>query len=1196
MKLDTMVLRGLSVIVGLVLTVGISAQNDIGDFYNYSINDGLSQSTVTQIYQDAKGFIWLGTTDGLNRFDGKNFTIYKNRHSNINSLSDSWIQQILLEDSENNLWIWTSDRAINKFNLRTNEFTRFVPNSPNPNAFSSIDVIYSMIEDKQKNIWFTTNKGIYKFLYPNYKLINYSRAFLLFKDNDLKVKICKDVRNVLWFPTTQGLYRYDDKSNKLIHYATAGVGLKGLLPGRVIASINDNRKQLWHLTFEGLSMYNVYADNFVSYPFMDIPINLKDARKYDLFADRKGNLWIATNLGLIRFDIQQKKYFLFTHLGNQSHSISDSQVTRLFESSKGELWVGTANGLNRYNPDHSTFDIFFQRPGSPADNFISRIFELHPGELWVLGSLDRNDGGFLSKVNTKGRYLENVVNNPCDKNSIASTYVFSPLVDKTRTLWLGSFGEGVIKYPPRISNFNHYQNITGNPSGYSSVWGFGEDTKGDIWIAGYDQGFSKFDTLKQLFTNYKPKVIINHKPANYSVMSVCPDRKGKVWVATMGAGLFLFDPITGITKNYDADIFNPGTISSNLIRIMTIDNTGKLLIANAMSGVDIFDPETGKMEKLKHDPFNKNSLPDNNIWYIFADKKNNLWISSNGYISYYNTHNKEFTIYPAGTNSKNGIPADKALSIYESSDGCVWFGTSGGGLSQFVPKTKTFITYTEEDGLANGVVYGITEDSKGCLWLSTNRGLSKFRPHEKFFKNFDESAGLQSNEFNSGAFFKSSANKMYFGGINGFNVFDPLNIVPDTIVPPTVLTGFQINNKAVPIVEPFMRRRLSPQSQNSLFVDSSWYYLPFNIAYMHSLALPYKVKVFTIEFAALLYHSPEKCTFRYKMEGFDEDWNYCGTRNYATYTNLPHGTYIFKVQSANPDGVWNTKAAEIQIIIVPPFWKTWWFVTLLFLSVLAIIWLFVIIREHNLRRSKLLLEERVKQRTKLIEEKNEELRLRNIEISRQKEEIDFQAKQLKTELAHYNQSSEIALLRSQVNPHFLFNTLNNIYSLVYQKSDDAPTAVMKLSEIMRYMLYDANTDKVPLEKEINYLKSFIELQVLRLKNRDCVDFTVTGTIYGKTIAPMLFIPFVENAFKHGNKRSENPCIIINLAINENHILFDIENQYQKNDPINKDKTGGIGLANVRRRLELLHPGTHKLEIENLDGKFHVTLDLTLHED
>jgi LytS/YehU family sensor histidine kinase len=205
----------------------------------------------------------------------------------------------------------------------------------------------------------------------------------------------------------------------------------------------------------------------------------------------------------------------------------------------------------------------------------------------------------------------------------------------------------------------------------------------------------------------------------------------------------------------------------------------------------------------------------------------------------------------------------------------------------------------------------------------------------------------------------------------------------------------------------------------------------------------------------------------------------------------------------------------------------------------------------------------------------------------------FETQKLKSALLVEKQSSELALLRSQINPHFLFNTLNNIYSLVYKKSEDAPEAVMKMSAIMRYMLYDATTDKVLLEKEIEYLKSFIELEKLRLKHQDFVELNITGELEGRTIAPMILIPFVENAFKHCSKNVTYPGIRINLSIGSHDVRFEVTNYFRKNTAVTKDQVGGIGYNNIRRRLNLLYPGKHQLNISSDDNLYTVKLILSI---
>lgn len=203
----------------------------------------------------------------------------------------------------------------------------------------------------------------------------------------------------------------------------------------------------------------------------------------------------------------------------------------------------------------------------------------------------------------------------------------------------------------------------------------------------------------------------------------------------------------------------------------------------------------------------------------------------------------------------------------------------------------------------------------------------------------------------------------------------------------------------------------------------------------------------------------------------------------------------------------------------------------------------------------------------------------------------FESQKLRDELINHQQASELALMRSQVNPHFLFNTLNNIYSLVYRKSPEAPEAVMKLSSIMRYMLYDSAEQKVPLEKEIEYLKNFIELQNLRVKHADFVSLQIEGNTEGRTIAPMLLISFVENAYKHSNK-NHHPGILIHLSVLKEKVKFEVINYIKTGTPANDEPSSGIGLDTIRRRLELIYPGKHKLVISQDSVTFRINLEIT----
>jgi ligand-binding sensor domain-containing protein len=1078
--------RILTTILGILLVGDAITQNDIGRFKNFTIRDGLSQSSVIDIFQDRKGYIWFGTSDGLNKFDGINFTVYKNNYKDVNSLSDNSIIKILLEDSQNNLWILTGDRAINKLSLQTEQFQRIIPRNNDPNSIPEYHSLHIFDEDLQKNIWISTDKGLFKIDNSTTKVAKYS--FPQTGDSAGKninpVRAFKDKKGNLWFYSQKGIFLYDYKNNTFVQFESKE---GSLLSNKIFRIFEMDSSQLCIVNEKGINLYLSKENKFLSYPFPE-KLSFLNYKKLSTpaIADNKGNIWIGTANGLLRFDLGLKTFKLYSH-SMQPGSLSSNLITKITTDKSGNIWIGTINGLNQYIPSSDNFVNYYRNENKNPDDYISEIMILNNNEVWVWGKMQENGGSYLSCVNKKAKTLESYVYRTFKHISASGSLVFRPLIDKDGNLWFGSFSNGAMQYIPQSKKFRHYFN---NPNDATSiiendVWGFTEDFDGNIWIALYES-MARFDTVTGSFTNYKPKFKYENKNVSYTLMNMVTDRKGNIWIASAGAGLIHLNPKSYSFKAYMCNPNAKNSISSNRIQQVFLDKSGKIWLAHHNNGVDVFDPETGVFRNMKHNPSDPNSLSNNMVRVIAEDLKNNIWIASDGYIDCYNPITKKFTHYKSKDNVHTGILADKALCIYADSKGNVWFGTSGGGLSKFNYNTGKFIHYTEIEGLSNNVVYGIVEDKQNNLWLSTNRGITKFDTKNLTFTKYYESSGLQSDEFNQGAYFKSSTNQIYFGGINGFNVFDPLSIGQDTVTYGTILCCIQFSGKQVPVIHPAKRLIINPNKPNRVLKDSSGYYLPLAASYLNKIEIPHHVKVFTLEFTSIMLTNSRSYSFRYKMEGFDTDWNHAVNRNYATYTNLPPGEYVFKVSAANSDGYWNPNAYELKITIIPPFWKTWWFITLIVITVLCFIRLFIYLRLKNLKRSKAILEHKIKERTRQIAEKNEELQLRNIEISKQKEEIMFQARQLKSELIMNNKVSEMALLRAQINPHFLFNTLNNLYSLVYKKSDDAPAAIMKLSEIMRYMLYDANIDKVPLEKEINYLKSFIELQLLRIKNKDFI--------------------------------------------------------------------------------------------------------------
>lgn len=1161
-------------------------------FRSYSNPQGLSQSVVMTVFQDSKDFMWFGTEDGLNKFDGYNFKVFRYDPDDSSSISDNWIERISLEDSDGNLWMFTADRIINVFSLKYESFRKIVPDEHSKGKLLPFQGVFFLVQDKSGNIWISTNRGLFVM---DKKTWNFNTIIL----NQNKVQpryftgFYEDANQNIWLSSNMGLLIWDNKRQKI----SADYGnQKGPLSQSIRGIKGDEAGNTWVVNSD-YDVFNFdnrhrFTKSFSSKLYADKPASIFPGKKLDhlprVYMDKNFNLWLLTSNGLLRFNTKTTE-FRYYHSTVENSSISSDVLTFFYEDKTGGLWFGTDNGLNRYMPDNDKFVRYYQKKGSAANNGIFRIFEDRNGRIWTLDMPVHSEASNLSYLNLKNNMLIHLDKSHKDNETIPLQLLYPPFIDHQQNIWMGTYGSGILEYTPNQKKFEVIRNLEGNENSIrgNSTWSITEDYKGRLWLCLFQDGLDCYDLQTGKVEHYRDKLAKIAGTKNITVLCAVMDHYNKLWVGIQGQGVVSMDINTGKMILYNNNPGSKNFITGTDLYEINRDLSGNILISYAKMGLDIVNPLTGEVKNLHKIEGDNNSLTTDNVRYAIQTSDGKYWISTDGAISVLDPVTGKMTHYICRKNGGNGILVDKAGWIFEDSKKDIWIGTHGGGLALFDKKNNTFKHWDEKKGLGNNVIYCILEDDDHKLWLSTNNGISCFDPSTGKFVNYYANDGLQVSEFNANSACRTRNGKIYFGGINGITAFYPSEILVDQVPPPISITGLQIYSKKVEVL-PFALRKLAKDNPVERIIKNEEHlYLEKSISYSTALELDYDYKVFTFEFSALKFDMPERCTFMYKMEGFEDDWNLAGHRRYASYTNLPPGEYVFKVTAANADGIWNPEPARIRIIIKPPFYLTWWFISLGIGFLILGTYLFIMQREKILKRTKLILEKKVKQRTQELNAKNEELTLRNIQILKQKEEIAKQAKRLKVDMDIQHQESELALLRTQVNPHFLFNTLNNIYSLVYQKSSEAPEALMKLSDIMRYMLYETASDKVLLEKEIKYLQSFIDLQILRLKSKELVHFEITGDPSGKIIAPMLLIPFVENAFKHGDKTVSNPGIIIKLDCKPKSLSFTVLNT--KRIGGSKDCVGGIGLMNVRRRLDLIYHQKYSLDILDGENKFEINL-------
>nr|MCU0390068.1 SpoIIE family protein phosphatase [Thermoflexibacter sp.] len=453
---------------------------------------------------------------------------------------------------------------------------------------------------------------------------------------------------------------------------------------------------------------------------------------------------------------------------------------------------------------------------------------------------------------------------------------------------------------------------------------------------------------------------------------ITEDKYGNIWVGTLNKGLnkITFEGDKIKVKLYQNEAGNPNSLPHVSIRSLLYDANREILWVGTLNGLSKFDLVREKFENYNANT-HLDSLSNGIVKQILQDNDENiLWLATDNGLNKMYKNEKKFRRYLHNDTNSKSISTNGINCLHLDKKGELWIGTVGGGLNRLDKNTEHFTYFTEKNGLPNNVIYGILEDDKGNLWCSTNKGLFKFNPKNGETYTYYEEDGLQSNEFNLYAFHKNRMGEMFFGGINGFNSFFPNSIITSSYQPNVVLTDFKIANQSI-------------KTYDGLPLAS-------HISLTKEISLSYESNVFSLDFASLDFKSPTKIKYKYKMEGFDKDWretNY--KRRTDTYTNLPEGTYYFKVRATNSDGVWSNKEANLKITITPPFWKTLIFRIGVSISLLG---LFIYIYKQRIRQieaQKGRLEQQVAQRTN-------EINLQKEEIHNQKNELEKLFNDIKT--------------------------------------------------------------------------------------------------------------------------------------------------------------------------------------------------------
>jgi len=817
----------------------VFAQTPSIRFASLSLEDGLSQATVTAVVQDPAGFMWFGTQDGLNRYDGYRFIHLKHDPNDPASLRNDSIFSLHL-DANGDIWIGTEGGGISRWDAQ-NETLRHLDEASNAPAGLATERVRVITRDTSGYLWIGLHdSGLYRFDQTNNEWKHFTTAAddpNSLSDNRVRA-IHQDRTGRLWVGTRAGLNLYDSSTGSFTRFYADPKNPDSLSDDKIRTIFEDSQRRLWIGTLGGgLNRFDRSTGKFIHFRYDESdPASLSEDRIRAIMEDSEGRLWIGTERGINLLQADGT----FRHYGHDPidpTSLSKDRVTVLFQDRSGLIWVGSAGGgLDRWHPSDWAFGHYNRSVAGLSNEVVHAFFEDDAGLLYVgtLGGLN-----IIDRAKGANQVLRN---DPLDPFSLSDDRVTAVLLDSQADLWVGTVAGGLNRRAAGAVGFERFQHDESDASSLSSN----------------------------------------------AIMAVFEDRMGRIWIGTYGGGLNRFDRESGTFINYQTEAGNPASISGNQVSAFAQDPSGGLWIGTLGDGLNFYDPERGDFRHFSHDPARTTSLS-----------------------------------------------SDEILSLHLDPEGVLWIGTQGGGLNRLEkldasPDTTTFTRYAEHDGLPNDVIYGILPDGQGHLWLSTIRGLARFAPATGVFDSYDASDGLQADEFNLGAYYRSQSGELFFGGVNGFNAFFPDQVKSNDIVPALSLTSFLKLNEPAPTGKPLDQ--------------------------LSELELGYKDYVVSFEFAALDFRAPGNNQYAYKLDGLDQEWIELGNRNQITFTNLEPGPYNLRIRGSNSDGVWNQAGISLPITVLAPPWQQWWAYLLYATALTLIVLRFVYVQREKEKTRKALLE------------------------------------------------------------------------------------------------------------------------------------------------------------------------------------------------------------------------------------------------
>jgi ligand-binding sensor domain-containing protein len=951
--------------------------------------------------------------------------------------------------------------------------------------------------------------------------------------------ITQDKYGLIWIGTQDGLNRFD--GYKADVYQNERGNKKSLPNNYVRCLFTDLHGTVWIGTSNGLAYYDSHSNSFQSFFYDSNDVkSLPDNTITAINEDTNGMLWIGTYRGLCSFDIKSKRFTRFVH-DDHPNSISGNYIRDIEFAPDGAMWITTNKGLNRLDLTTMKFTSFFHDPNDTttlSDNTLTKMDIDQNGNLWV----SVNETIYLECFNTRTHRVTHFKHFTEEQSHIPNNHPRDIFVDNSGRLWVGTQAEGLYLFLPDKNDFYQFKADLLDPDKLQSntVVGFCQDNSGMIWLATHAYA-ERFNPDESKFISYRLKSNTTQYFANFPAYAITEDSSHRLWVGT-GNGIYILDRQTGTITNYQRNQKDPHSLSSNHIQSLCFDRWGKMWIGT-MSGLDLFDPVKKNFRKMYSKKDTARGVPF--ITSLGSDKNGDLLIGGRAGLSVYN-----FKIDSVYTLLNHAVQV-----IYEDNSGTLWIGTEADGLIKYnrlTGKKDQFKNMPDDTStLVSSRVFSITQDHKGQIWIATTAGLCRYNATTRAFITFSEKHGLPHPFVTQ--LLVDDKDRIWMRTKKGISMLnesrtaftnydtgdlqelqgsqEPAFKTHDGYFCYASPGGFKMFHpdsiKKNPNEPPIILKRITIFDE-PLKMDSSY-------SNLKSLKLSYKQNFFSFEFAALNFDHPEKNQFACQLIGFDKKMVHLGTTNRISYTNVPPNKYKLKVIASNNDGVWNKTGYELNLTIIAPFWATWWFRTIMVAAFIGAVFLYIKLRENRIRKEQ----------------------AHQTAMNRQIAEIRMIA------------------LRAQMNPHFIFNSLNSIQHLIsMREKGEAINYLSKFSRLIRRILENSLANTVSINNELELLELYIQLEQLRFDNKFEYHIAIDEKIDRENtgIPPLLIQPYVENAILHGliNKDGKGD-LWLSLEKNNGLLICKIEDngigramaQEIEQKKVLKHKALGIKVTNER---------------------------------